>query len=286
MTKFVYIADTHFGANPMGYQQQKGYPEKLVDILALLDAEIQKAGDIDFILHGGDMIDRTDENNICRARELFRFSIPVYLCLGNHDLTEPMALDMWMTKAPEFFQNNSPNYSIENSNCSIHVIPNHWCNIPFYWEHEQSAHFLLDQINYLEMALARRPDKVHIFCTHSPILGVPCAQTGFAEVYHYPGESFSRCVFNLCRQYTQIKCILSGHNHINTNVEKDGVHYVTASAFVETPFEFKLIEIGVKILKVTTISLLSKAGFRTKYDFNKTYIQGREKDRSFKYQLS
>ena len=44
-------------------------------------------GPVDFVLHGGDMIDSTREEHIDRAAEMFRLSVPVYLCLGNHDLT-------------------------------------------------------------------------------------------------------------------------------------------------------------------------------------------------------
>ena len=36
MTRFLYIADTHLGAAPMGYRQQPGYPERLGEIVRAL----------------------------------------------------------------------------------------------------------------------------------------------------------------------------------------------------------------------------------------------------------
>lgn len=44
VTRFIYIADTHLGANPAGYQQQKAYPEKLPDILSALCKHVAKSG--------------------------------------------------------------------------------------------------------------------------------------------------------------------------------------------------------------------------------------------------
>jgi len=267
----------------MRYQQQKGYPGKLSHLVALLDAWIQKDGGIDFVLHGGDLVDSASKDNIRRGRELFRLSVPVYLCLGNHDLTDQNALDLWLAEAPELFPSHSPNYSVQSGDCFVHVVPNQWCSLHYYWEWEieQYPYFVPHQLGELEATLVKHPDVIHILSTHSPVLGVPSEQTGFTDSYHDPGVSFSEVVFDLVRRYPQIRCVLASHNHINMHVEKDGVHFVTVSAFVESPFEFKVIEVRSGMLKMSTISLVSKVGFRVEYDYDKTYVQGRAKDRAF-----
>ncbi len=283
MAKFIYIADTHFGADPMGYQQQKGYPGELGRVVALLDEWIRKDGGIDFVLHGGDMIDSTTEANIRKAGKLFRFSVPVYLCLGNHDLTDPDALEMWMSLAPEFFPNGKANFSVRSGNCIVHITPNQWCDAPYYWDRqcEQKPYFLSDQREGLETALAKHPEAIHIFSTHSPVWGVPPQQTGFDEPDEAPAGGFDRIVLEMVQQRPQIRCVLSAHSHINTHVEEEGVHFVTASALVETPFEFKVIEVESGTMRMSTVSLVSHAGFKSEYDYNKTYVQGRPKDRAF-----
>ena len=58
------------------------------------------------------------------------------------------------------------------------------------------------------------------------------------------------------------------------------------SALVETPFEFKLIEAGPGHLRLTTHGLLPAAQFGPEYDFNRTYVQGREPDRQFEELIS
>jgi len=88
---------------------------------------------IDFVLHGGDMIDSATDENILAAAELFDLPVPVYLCLGNHDLTVPDALALWVKLAPGFFKDGKPDCTIMTNDCVIHVAPNHWDEIPFFW---------------------------------------------------------------------------------------------------------------------------------------------------------
>jgi hypothetical protein len=279
MMKFIYIADSHAGTDFMGYQQQKGYPEKLPDILTAFDAWITEEGGVDFVLHGGDMIDSVTADNIRYSARLFRLSVPVYLCLGNHDLTERASLDLWMEWAPRFFPRASPNYSIETDDCVVHVIPNHWCDVPYFWSGKQEACFFEDQLTQLEAQVKSHREAVHILSTHSPVFGLPPEQTGFPDPLHTPVESFSSCVTELIRLYPQVRCVLGAHNHMNMNIAVDGVNYVTASALTETPFEFKLFTVASGSVRMSTISLLDRINFKAEYDFNKTYVQGRGKDR-------
>lgn len=283
MTRFVFIADTHFGADPMGFQQQKGYPCELGQIVAMLDEWIRKDGGIDFVLHGGDMIDNATEANIRKAGKLFRFSVPVYLCMGNHDLTDPYALKMWVSLAPEFFPDGKANFSVQSGDCVVHVVSNQWCDTPYYWDLqcEQKPYFLSDQREGLEKALAKHPKAVHIFSTHSPVLGVPPQQTGFDEPYHVPTGDFSETVLGLVQRHPQIRCVLSAHSHINMHVEERGVHFVTVSGLVEAPFEFKVIEVESGTIRMSTANLVSQVGFKTEYDYDKTWVQGCPKDRAF-----
>ena len=281
MTRFIYIADTHFGTSRMAYQQQQGYPEKLGSILSELDAWIRKDGEVDFVLHGGDMVNSATEANIRKARGAFRLSVPVYLCLGNHDLTAPDAVDRWLAEAPEFFPGKSPDYCLRFGDSIIHIVPNHWEEVPYYWNDKQEPHFRPHQIARLNESLRKYPDAVHLLSTHSPVFGIPVEQTGFGEAFHVPPPSFTRTVLDFVQQYPRVRCVLAAHNHVNTHVVEEGVHFVTVSSLSETPFEFRLIELGPGILKMSTVSLISRMDFEAKYDYNKTFVQGRKRDREF-----
>ena len=281
MTKFLYISDTHLGANPMGYQQQQGYPERLPELLKTLEEWISREGDIDFLLHGGDMVDAATEENIQATADLFRLSIPTYLCLGNHDLTHEKSLDMWLSIAPHFFAGNSPEYAVETDDCVLHVIPNHWEETPYLWGSRQDAQFSADQLIHLETDLEKHPQIPHLLSTHSPAIGLPIEQTGFPEPHHSPPEPFQIQLQKLLAEHSQIQTVLGGHNHMNMHLEVDAVNYVTASSFSETPFDFKLFGITHTSISMSTPNLFDRMDFKGEYDFDKTFVQGREKDRSF-----
>jgi 3',5'-cyclic-AMP phosphodiesterase len=281
MTRFVYLADTHWGAHEMGYQMQQGYPRELPRILQALE-EWMAAGDgIDFVLHGGDMVDRGNDDSIRAAAEAFQLSVPVYLCLGNHDLTEAGGVDRWAQLAPGFFGKEGVDYAIETGDCVVHVMPNQWGPSPYRWEDQQDPHFLDPQLERLGRRLEDRADAVHLIVTHSPVHGVPAAQTGSVEPFHAPPSHFTSLVTDLCGRHQQIRCVLGAHSHVNMNVKTAGVHYVIASSLVETPFEFKLFEIEATGISMRTVSLLARVGFDAVYDFDRTFVQGREGDRGF-----
>ena len=281
MTRFIYLADTHLGATPMGYNQQAPYPERLSDILAALDGWIHQEGDIDFIIHGGDMIDRMSEDMVRRASDLFQFSIPVYLCLGNHDLTTEDSLDRWLKVAPEFFPDGHPEYLLDTPDGVVYVMPNHWCATPYYWGEVQDPQFSSDQHHVFNEVLTATSKVMQVFVTHSPVFGLPPAQTLLPEPLHEPAGAFSNTIGNLTAAHPGIRCVLGAHNHMNMHIEKTKVHYVTVSAFVESPFEFKLFEMQSDLLSMTTISLADRLPFKADYDKNKTFVQGRMIDRSF-----
>lgn len=280
MTKFLYLSDSHYGANPPGYQQQRAHPELLPAIVAALQNYIAEEN-IDFVLHGGDLIDSTSEENIAGSTRLFEaLGVPVYLCLGNHDLTIPDALPQWLQLAPQFFPGGKPEYSLAGD-CMIHVVPNHWGQHSYYWEVRQDTSFDARQLEFLENALAANTDKPHILLTHSPVFGLPPQQTGLAEEMHPPTGSLPACIIELAARHPHLCCVLGAHNHLNMCVEKHGTYFITSSALHEVPFEFKQIEVTPEAVTLSTISLADRINARAAYDFNKTFVQGRSIDRNF-----
>ena len=286
MTRFIYITDTHLGADPMGYQQQKGYPEKLPEILAALREYLCAKGNVDFVLHGGDMINVATDGNIVAAVASFDFPIPVHLCLGNHDLTVPDALDRWLRLAPDFFcKSGSPEYSIATEDCIVHVAPNHWEDRPYYWGNVQNARLSKEQIVYLTEELNTAPHLPHVVLTHSPVYGLPVEQTGFSEPHHSPNRLFTACMTALVARHANVKCVLGAHNHMNMRVVHKGVDFVTVSSLAETPFEFKLFEVTPRSITMSTVSLNNSLNWNGEYDAAKAFVQGRTVDRSFSNEL-
>jgi len=281
MTRFIYICDTHMGADEVMLRQQ-GYPEQLEEILTALKTYLHGRGNIDFVLHGGDMINTLSDAAIVASATAFDWGIPVHLCLGNHDLDAPTAVERWLALAPGFFgDSGKPLYTVATEDCRIHVVPNHWCEEPYYWRDSLDSQFSTDQLAYLSEALDAEPDLPHIVQTHSSVFGAPEGQTGLAEPLDPAPLAFRASFIELVSRHPNLKCVLGAHNHMNMHVVHEGVHFVTSSALVEVPFEFKVIEVESGAMAMSTVSLNDALRFDVSYDADKAYVQGRETDRSF-----
>ena len=280
MTRFLYLSDTHWGSDGMGYKLQPKYDTRLPELLSALESWISENSPIDFLLHGGDMIHTLDTESLQTARDHFRLSIPVHLCLGNHDLTVKGGLDQWLTSAPEFFANGTPNYGIDTAECTIHVSPNHYENESYYWSKVQDIHLRKTQLEEIAARISKRRNTTHILLTHCPVHPIGTDQTGEAEPFHTPPEAFTRSITSLVEE-RGISCVLGAHSHANMHKELNGVNYITVSSFVESPFEFKLFEVSADTLSMTTHSLRGRLDFPTDYNFDQTFVQGRARDRSF-----
>lgn len=281
MTKFIYLSDSHCGANPPGYQQQRACHNLLPEIMGALQKYIAEEK-IDFVLHGGDLIDSTSEENIQSGARLFdALGVPVYLCLGNHDVTTPDALQQWLQLAPQFFLGGKPEFSISQEDCAIHIVPNHWGDYAYYWKVDQRMSFDAAQLEFLETALSANTDRPHVLLTHGPVFGLPPQQTGFDEDYHTPNEEFTKTVSDIAARHPHLRCVLGAHNHLNMCVARNETYFVTTSALVETPFEIKLFEVTRDAISMSTITLGNRMNEISEYDFDKTFVQGRAIDRGF-----
>lgn len=282
--RFLYIADTHIGGSDIeGYRQQERCLKHFVELIDVF-AEWIKQHDIDFIVHGGDMVEKSSPENIVKAGKLFnRLPCPVYLALGNHDLTEDGSVGKWISTTPEFFNGQSADFSFCRNGVKFDFLSCHWGAKPYFWCPDEA------QIPYLQKkqtALTGAKDKCRykILITHAPVFGLPCGQTGFDAPLHPPAGDFSELIHELAKKH-KILLVLGAHTHMNMHLLKNGIHYVTVSAFSEMPFEFKLFKLDDKSFSMETVSLADTACFRADYNFNKTYVQGRPCDRSFKEAL-
>ncbi|MCM3041297.1 metallophosphoesterase [Paenibacillus motobuensis] len=285
MTKFAFLSDTHIGANPIGFHQQPAYPEKMEELIAEIKA-LAREGEIDFVLHGGDMIDRCELETIQESGRLFQMDVPVYLSLGNHDVDRIDAEEIWLQHAPQFFNGFSPQYTIRHENCVIHVIPNQWeIGSTYYWEQAQNPYFTKYQLNKLKIELDQHTEYVHLLAIHNPIFGISSEQTGMDHVIHDVPAEFRETVLNLMHEYPHIKGVLSGHNHVNTLKRTSEGFFVSNSAFIETPFAYKLIEITDKQINITSKTVDTSSSFSPKYNSNRAYVYGREQDRTMIWNL-
>ncbi|HWL53476.1 MAG TPA: metallophosphoesterase [Chthoniobacteraceae bacterium] len=286
MTRFVYLSDTHLGTASPGYQMQPACAGQLGEIFGALEQWIREDGAIDFVLHGGDLLDNGRRDTIAASVETFRLPVPTFLCLGNHDLTEKESLENWLSLRPDLFPQGRPEFTVETADLAVHVVPNHWNGLHHHWPGEiNEPCFFPDQMEALDRRCRAAKGRVQIVATHTPIFGLPPAQTGLAEPLHEPEAAWVAPLREVVHAHPGVRCVLGGHSHLNMCLERERVHYITASALVETPFEFKLFEIGPGSLTMQTIPLADRLPFAPAYRAERAYVQGRECDRALSLPL-
>jgi hypothetical protein len=282
MTRLIYLSDTHHGGGPQGYHRQPPYIERLPQLIAALELWMRQQGEFDLVLHGGDMVEWAEADLIAQAAgEWATLSAPVYLALGNHDLTAPDALDLWAKFGGHLFPDGEPAYTVDLDDCLLHVVPTQWGARPFFWDGGPPRACLYpDQLGELEARLAGGYHTPQLVCCHGAPMGVPAAQMGAERDFDPPPTAYFEALRDLAEAYPSLHLILSGHSHIHSLGALGGAHWLMASSFTESPFEFKDIEVTGEGLTVRTVALYYEVGWRAHYDFDAAYVQGRPCDRA------
>ncbi|KIL36542.1 hypothetical protein SD71_07235 [Cohnella kolymensis] len=280
--RFLFLTDTHIGAGPADFHQQPAYPDRLEELLDEIKS-LARAGHVDFVLHGGDMVHQCTPELISEAKRLFHLPVPVYLSQGNHDLNRQDAVSLWLKLAPEFFPGQKPQYTIYDKIAALHVMPSQWePGVPYYWDTAQDPYLTEEQLSQLEAEIRLHPDKVHLLSVHNPVFGIPKEQTGYEETIHDVPDPFRQIVLGRMRAHN-MKCVLSGHNHANTLKQTYEGVFATGSSFVETPFDYKIVEVSGSSLRISTRSVDGPFSFTPEYDETRTYIQGSESIRTLEW---
>ena len=278
--KFAFVSDTHFGcANDTGgYQMQPRCNTHAGEILDAFADAIRAEG-ISFVIHGGDLSDAGTPANIRLAADLLgRLPCPVYLSPGNHDLTRPESIGDWLELAPHLFPGGGPDCTLVADGLRIDMLCCNWGPRPAYWDMQvMEPWFTEGQFALLDAGDLSLP---RVVVTHCQACGLPPEQTGEPEEMHAPTEAFSKTVAEICARYHP-RAWLGGHNHMTLHRESRGAHLVTAPAFTEVPFEYKVLEFADGALTMETRNLVDAVSFKSPYVFDRTFVQGRLCDRCF-----
>lgn len=256
--RFLYLTDTHLGGTEAGYTLQPRCWDRVGLLFDGLSTWLRRHS-VDFILHGGDVIDHGTACEIKMAVSCFsRLGVPTYLCLGNHDLAQRDSMDHWRSQHGGMLPDGADTFALEFGEFGLFVLGHHWYTTdpPHYWQEDKPQIPLLDdrQRCFLESFLATS-DRPVIVATHSPLNAVPSVQTGMPQPFHSPDPEFVNIFRTLARKFDMMKLILCGHNHANSVYDHGGFVTMTTASFTETPFDVRTITVCDEAVEVETISL-------------------------------
>jgi predicted phosphodiesterase len=260
-TRFLYITDTHWGAQPnMGYTVQPRDPAIFEDIhLALKQWLARQPESIDLILHGGDVVnDGTEPQIIGAVSRLKSLGLPVHVCLGNHDLEQPSSITSWRKHHQGLLADVSGSYRLALKDLDLYVLAHHWDQIdpPHYWNRAGPQVPLLDSKQLQDFEdFARGAMRPIVLAVHAPVLGVPPSQSGQPEEVHKPAPTWRDTIFSLIDRCPAIALVLTGHNHMHTLARHRQAVIASTTSLTETPFQARVIEVNNNHFTMNTVQL-------------------------------
>jgi 3',5'-cyclic AMP phosphodiesterase CpdA len=200
---------------------------------------------VDFIINGGDSIMdalEADKQKTQTQWDLFHSilkkenNLPIYHCIGNHDVwgwfiknNKPEADKLYGKQwVVETLQLSNRYYSFTKNNWHFIVLDSVQLNPAGGY----IAYFDNEQLDWLKQELERSKDKFVCIVSHIPILSI-CAGLFFDKTEANGDLKIQRNLMHtdfislkkLFLNYPNIKCCLSGHIHLQDELEYLGIKY-------------------------------------------------------------
>ena len=272
INRFVYLTDTHIGQ-----------PRKLANqwrctdlIEPLLDALADWMGHhpVDFVLHGGDIVVGPTPERIEAATRLFeRLGVPTWLCLGNHDLERPEAIDTWRRHRHGLLPEGEPDYGFDFDQFRLFVVANHYTRTdrPYFYATDQSlAPFIDDaQVSRMDRFIGTS-DKPVIVASHWALA------PSWLQIKDGTGidPAYIGVFTDLGQRHDTLKLVLTAHIHANTCCRHGSFTSMSTAAFAECPFEFRYITVDAGVIRVETVSLRDAIHEPSEYLQENAWVQG------------
>jgi len=235
--KFVQITDSHFASSSKEYTQRE--VEAAGGVLEKTIADINSIPDVDFVVFSGDNIDQASPTDLKAFLAIAnKLNVPYYMVIGNHEVFKSQKFDKkeYMKIVSKYSNNCRPsgaNYVFEKKGFVFLVVDGAKEVIP-----GPAGYYKKDTLKWLDKKLTHYKNSQVVIVQHFPIV----------EPYH----NRTHTTYNIqdyeavLKKHHNVIAIFSGHYHGNGENMKDGIYHVSTPALVESPHNFKLVEISGK----------------------------------------
>jgi len=235
--KFIQITDSHFSTVGTEYSQREVEYSK--SILEKTIQDINTIKGVDFVAFTGDNIDTASAVDL----KLFigianRLNVPYYVVIGNHEVfkSQHFTKQDYMKIVHKYSKNcrpNGANYVFKKDGFVFVVVDGAKEVIP-----GPSGYYKKDTLKWLDKTLTKYKKDTVVILQHFPIVE--------------PYRNRTHTTYNIkdyedvLKNHTNVIAIFSGHYHANAETKKDGIYHVSTPALIESPHNFKIIEISGK----------------------------------------
>lgn len=235
--KFVQITDSHFSNTGTDYSQKEVGESQ--DVLKKTIKDINSIKGLDFAVFTGDNIDTANEADLKLFLSIAnQLNIPYYVVIGNHEVFKSQNLDKkeYMAVVRKYSKSCRPkaaNYEFSRNGIVFLVVDGAKEVIP-----GPAGYYKKDTLEWLNKELTKYKNNEVVIFQHFPVV----------EPYY----NRSHTTYNVkdyeavLAGHDNVIAIFSGHYHANAEVKKDGVYHVSTPALIESPHNYKVVEIDVK----------------------------------------
>lgn len=235
--KFVQITDSHFSTTTNeASQREVEYSEA---VLKATIKDINGLKGLDFVAFTGDNIDKANSDDLKRFIEIAnKLNVPYYIVIGNHEVFKSQNLNKKqyleiVSKYSKSCRTKSPNYVFHKNGIVFVVVDGAKEIIP-----GPAGYYKKDTLAWLDKTLTKYKDDDVVIMQHFPVV----------EPYY----NRSHTTYNvkdyedILKKHSNVRAIFSGHYHANAEVQKDGIYHVSTPALIESPHNYKVVEIVIK----------------------------------------
>lgn len=235
--KFIQVTDSHFSAVAGDYSQVE--VENSNSVLKKTIDDINSVPDVDFVVFTGDNIDKA--NNIDLKKFLAtanRLKFPYYVVIGNHEVFKSQNLDKkeYMKIVSKYSKNchyKSANYVFRKEGLVFLVVDGAKEIIP-----GPAGYYKIDTLKWLDRMLTKYKNDNVVILQHFPIV---------EPYYNRTHTTYNvKDYENILKKHSNVIAIFSGHYHANAETKKDGIYHVSTPSLLESPHNYKVVEISVK----------------------------------------
>ncbi len=204
--RLLQITDTHLFAQAEGQLLGIRTAESFGAVLAAIQAQQQP---FDLVLATGDLSQDFTVASYQRFVEMVRpLSRPLFWLPGNHDdgpLMRRVMPDFGISDARQLLL---PNWQILLLDTQVYSVPHGWLKP--------------DQMSFLERCLSSEPDRYTLICLHHNTFPVGSTWLDQHDLKNAPD------LLGLLAHYHNVRVVLCGHVHQETDVEHNGVRFISS----------------------------------------------------------
>lgn len=258
--RIAYLTDSHLGATSHGFHQQPcwvgGMQELIQRLRNLLDEQ-----QVELVMHGGDLVEEATDQQIQQAlADVDCLGRPVLMCLGNHDLCQPGAIDRWREAVAGFPQITLADAHLAFDDVDLYALNNHWAadgQVELFWDPTPPFRHVPawgdGQLDWLDERLGKFHDRPAILMVHTQV-DLIHGQAA-PELDGYIPPDYTDPLNALLDKHPHCRLGLFGHCHVTRAIGHSQRIHLTTGAFGELPFYVRLIDVRQRTISVQTVPL-------------------------------